>query len=349
MIFGGVSILASLYQITPNPQMTVVSQIASSVFGASSIGFYVIQFATMLILLFAANTAYNGLPQLMSILATDGFLPRRFADKGVRLVYSAGIIFASVSAIILVVLFQAQTHQLIPLYSVGVFISFTLAQTGMVAHWRNSDDPARHRRAAINTIGAIVTGVVCIVIIVNKFTHGAWAVIVLIAIIVFFMSHIRKHYDHVIASLSITHEEARKKLHTASRKNRVIVPVQNVNRSFIKTLNYAIDIADHIELYHISINPEQTEKLVEDLADLGIVYPLVIESAPYRDIDNKLATHIDRELEQLPHDEVLTVVMPQYMPEKGWHLILHNQTTFMLEASLMNKRNVMLVTVPYVE
>lgn len=349
LIFGGVSVLASLYQITPHDQMTVVSQISVAVFGQNSVGFYVIQGATMLILLFAANTAYNGLPQLMSILAKDGYLPHRFSDKGARLVYSSGILFTAICASILVIGFQAETHHLIPLYSVGVFISFTLAQAGMVRHWNRTEDAHKTYRMTVNAIGACVTGVVCLVIIANKFSMGAWSVLVLIAVLVTIMYQIKAHYINVAKSLAITSDEARKRLHSAPRKHKVVVPVQTMTRSFIKTINYALDLSDDIELYHVSTSREESKKLKRQLKRLGLPYELVVDETDYRNISEVLLNHIDKLIQLSGGEYVVTIIIPQYVPEKRWQFALHNQTALLLEAELLNRRDVLLITVPYKE
>lgn len=348
-IFGGVSVLASLYQVTPHDQMTVVSQISAAVFGVNSLGFYGIQLATMLILLFAANTAYNGLPQLMSILARDEYLPHRFADKGTRLVYSSGILFTTLCATVLVVVFQAQTHHLIPLYSVGVFISFTLAQAGMVRHWQHTEDRHRRYRMAVNAVGACVTGVVCLVIIVNKFSTGAWAVLVLIALIVLGMHQVKSHYTKVRKSLAITSDEAKKRLRVQPRRHKVVLPLQRMTRAFIKTLNYAIDLSDDIELYHVSVDHEETKRLKRTLKRLNLPYPLVVEQTEYRNVSEVLINHIDELIEQAHGEYVTTIIVAQYVPEHAWQLTLHNQTTFLLTTELLHRRDVLLITVPYQE
>lgn len=347
VIFGGVCLLAMLCQVTPSSDMTVVAQIAASVFGNGSIMFYVIQAATALILLLAANTAYNGLPQLMSLLSQDGFLPKRFADKGSRLVYTHGILFASVFAVVLVVAFLGDTHLLIPLYAAGVFLSFTIAQGGMVIHWRRNRTGPWLRRACINGFGALVTACVFLVIITTNFFAGAWISLVAIACIVWVMSVINHHYRDVRESLAIRNDEKARALLLADvPRTQVIIPAYAVNRPFIKTLNYARSLSNDIEVYHVKVSAAATRRFKADYQRLGIEAPLVIEKAPYRNIQEVLINHIDDRLSQLQKHETLTIVMPQLVT-KAWQMPLHNQTTLLLESELIERRDVALITIPY--
>lgn len=349
VIFGGVSMLALLFQVQPSDSMTVVAQIAASVFGPASVLFYVVQVATAIILLLAANTAYNGMPQLMSLLAQDGFLPKRYADKGSRLVYSNGIMFASAFAIVLVIVFQADTHLLIPLYSSGVFLSFTIAQGGMVVHWSHNRQGSWVRKACINGFGAAVTAVVCVIIVVTKFFAGAWITLVAIALAAYFMWGIRHHYDNVAKDLRF--EEGVNPKHLLfenAAPTHVIVPVENFNKAFIKTLNYAQGLSDEIEVYHVKTSASAARRLKAQYTKLGYSAPLVIEKAPYRNVNEVLLAHIDDLLDRLPEHETLTVVMPQLMTHKWWHYQLHNQTTLFLQNALLVRRDVAVVVIPYI-
>ncbi len=347
VIFGGVCLLAMLCQVTPSSEMTVVAQIATSVFGADSIMFYVIQAATALILLLAANTAYNGLPQLMSLLSLDGFLPKRFADKGSRLVYTHGILFASAFAIVLVLAFSGDTHMLIPLYAAGVFLSFTIAQGGMVVHWPRNRTGPRLPSASSNGFGAIVTAGVFVVIITTNFFAGAWISLVAIGCIVAVMSVINRHYRDVKESLAIHDDEkARALLQVDIPRTHVVVPAYSVNRPFIKTLNYARSLSNDIEVYHVKVSAAATRRFKADYQRLGVDAPLVIEKAPYRNVQEVLINHIDARLALLEKHETLTIVMPQLVT-KPWQMPLHNQTTLLLESELIERRDVALITIPY--
>lgn len=347
-IFGGVCVLATLYQVVPTDNVTVIAQIASGVFGDASIPFYIIQIATALILLLAANTAYNGLPQLLSLLAKDAFLPKRFADKGSRLVYSNGIMFASVFAVILVIAFGGETHLLIPLYAAGVFLSFTIAQSGMVMHWKRVRTRSWARKASINGLGATVTAIVFVIIILTKFLAGAWITLVAIGIIVWVMWVINHHYRAVAANLGFYDDEKAKKLLLSDvPSTKVIIPAHSINKPFIKTLNYARTLSDNIEIYHVKVSPAATRRFKTNYNRLGFGAPLVIEKAPYRNVNEVLVEHIDQCLTQLQPHETLTIVMPQLVT-KVWQMPLHNQTTIALEAALLERRDVALVTIPYI-
>jgi amino acid transporter len=347
VIFGGVCLLAMLYRASPSDDMTVIAQITGSVFGATSIMFYVIQIATALILLLAANTAYNGLPQLMSLLAQDGFLPKRFADKGSRLVYSHGILFASTLAILLVVVFAGDTHLLIPLYAAGVFLSFTIAQGGMVIHWRSNRTGPWMRKAFINGTGAVITALVFGVIVTTNFFAGAWISLVAIGCAVWVMWVIGRHYRNVKANLGFRdNEKAKQLIFTNVPRTQVIIPAYTINRPFIKTLNYARSLSTDIEVYHVKVSAAAARRFKADYLKLGIKASLVIEKAPYRNVNEVLIDHIDEHLAHLEKHETLTIVMPQLVT-KIWQMPLHNQTTLALESALLERRDVALVTIPY--
>ncbi len=347
VIFLGVCSLASMYRVGTKPDVTVVAQIAMNVFGKDSILFYVIQVTTALILVMAANTSFADLPQLLSLLARDGFVARRFASRGARLSFSNGIILLGILASVLAVIFKGETHLLIPLYSVGVFLSFTLSQSGMFVRWNKQRQGHWRHKAIINGFGALVTAVTCVIISVNKFHDGAWIVLLLIPLLVIFMSLIRKHYDRVRDNLVIEGDPNRLILEKPI-ENRILLPVQSVNKSFVKALNYAMTLGSDIEVYHISTDEEQTEKLKRQYGQLKTGYPLVIEEAPYRNVNEVLLAHVDKRQSELKEHQMLTVVLPQFVITKWWHNLLHNQTSLRLKSSLVHKRNVAVTTIPYI-
>lgn len=348
VVFGGVSLLAMLYHVVPGNGMTVVAQIASGVFGAGSIGFYLVQVLTSLILLLAANTAYNGMPPLMSVLSADEFLPRRYADKGSRLVYTHGVLMVSIVAGFLIVIFGGDTHLLVPLYAAGVFLSFTIAQGGMVVHWRRSGVQGWLHRALINGLGTFITAAVFLVIIVTNFTEGAWISVVAIGIVALLMSAINRHFKTIAASLALDPEMTARQIVTRQPvKTRVIVPGYAVNRPFVKVLNYALSVSTDIEVYHVKTSAAQARRFKEGFVNLKLKgIDLVIEKAPYRNVTEVFVRHIDEELAALGPHETLTVVMP-YLVMKPWQMPLHNQTTFALQATLIGRRNLAFVVIPY--
>ena len=346
-IFGGVCALASLYHVGHRPDMTVVAQIAVSVFGQNSLMFYVVQFTTALILIMAANTAFAGLPTLLSILAKDGYVARSFASRGARLSFSNGIILLYVLASVLVLIFRGNTHLLIPLYSVGVFISFTLSQSGMLKRWVTHREGNWRRKAAVNGLGAIATAITCVVVAVNKFFDGAWLVLLLIPLLVIMMLRIRRHYDKVRDNLAIP-ANGKELILSKPTENYIVLPVQSVNKSFVKALNYAMTLGGIIEIYHISTDKTQTEHLRQQYAKLNVDFPLVVEEAPYRNVNEMLLAHVDKRQHELKEHQMLTVVLPQFVIRQWWHNVLHNQTSIRLRSSMLKMRNVAVITIPYI-
>lgn len=345
VVFGGVSYLATIYKALPSDDVSVLAQIGMQVFGSGSFMFLVLQFATALILTLAANTAFADLPMLLSIIARDGYAPRQFAKRGDRLSYSNGIIILAMAAAVLVIGFKATTHNLLPLYAVGVFISFTLSQSGMFARWMRKKTSGWKHKAAINGTGALITFFTAIIIIINRFSHGAWIICILIPIFSFVMIKIKKHYDGVAKDLRYNIDEPfRKHEHAA---NHIIVPIDTFNRSFIKAFNYANMIGNDVLLFHISVDKENSEKLIHKLAEKNIKHPIEIRRAPYRNITKLLFQYISEKEKEMEEGDMITIVMPQFVVQKWWHQLLHNQTSLFIKARLLTKRNVAVVTIPY--
>jgi amino acid transporter len=347
VIFGGISILTMLFKVVPQDNITVVAQIAIDVFGENNPMFYVIQAFTALILLLAANTAFNGLPQLLSVLSIDGFMPSSFAKRGTRLVFSNGILFASVVAIALTILTGADEHLLIAYYSVGVFLSFTIAQGGMVKHWLSTRDKSNHHKALINGFGALVTGGVCVVLMVTKFEHGAWAVVIAIALIVLVMSRIKGHYLAVASELAIAQKPCQL-TSTPTTRTHIILPVSTLDCAFLKAYNYAQTLSGDIEVYHVSTSPAAERRFRKHYQELGLLSPLVFDLTPYRNVNEVLLVHVKRKLAQVAKGETYTVVIPRVVPLKWWHDFLHNKTASTLERALYEQRNLTVIMIPYV-
>lgn len=347
VIFGGLSYLSTMYKAVPGEDITVIAQIAIQVFGQNSFMFFVIQATTAIILTLAANTAFSDLPLLLSILAKDGYVPRQLGKRGTRLGFSNGIVLLFLMSSLLVYIAKGSTHMLLSLYAVGVFISFTLSQYGMFKKWTKSKQGAWRHKAFINGLGAAVTAATCIIIGVEKFKHGAWIVLVCIPILVTGMLRVRRHYTKVRENLKIETGIESLIVREAITKH-VIVPVQTINKSFIKSLNYALTIGENIEVYHVSTDEEITKKLIEKYNRLGIAAQLIIENAPYRNINEKLLAYVEEKHKQLKKHEVITIVMPQFIIHKWWHQTLHNQTSILLRRSILKMRNVVIITVPYI-
>jgi amino acid transporter len=350
LIFGGVCYLATMYKAVPFQDVTVVAQIAQQIFGNNSIMFFVVQGTTAVILIMAANTAFADLPLLLSILAKDGFVPRQLAARGKRLSFSNGIMGLFIITSILVIAFNGEQHALIPLYAIGVFISFTLSQFGMFKRWLKHKEGKWKHKAVINGFGALVTAITCLIIAATKFKDGAWIVIICIPVMVQFMLRVRRHYTKIRENLKIV-TDASELIKREPVKNHIIVPVQTINKSFIKSLNYALVLCgpnDEIEAYHVSTNDEETKKLIERFKNLRVNATLVVENAPYRNISEKMLKYIDTKHAKLGSNEVITIVMPQFIIHKWWHQALHNQTSLFLRTMLLKRRNVSVVTIPYI-
>lgn len=347
MIFMGVCYLASIYRVEPKDGVTVVAQVAMNVFGRGSFLFYAVQVTTAVILIMAANTAFAGLPLLLSLLARDGYVARSFASRGARLGFSNGILLVFFLSSVLVVAFRAETHLLIPLYSVGVFISFTLSQTGMFRRWKTHGEGNWRHKALVNGFGAFVTAVTGIVIAVSKFASGAWIVLICVPVLVVLMMFTKKHYSRIRNDLTVE-KSGRDLIVRNMPENHIILPVQSVNKSFIKALNYAMTLHGIIEVYHVSTDAAATARLKKQYGELGVDFPLVVQEAPYRNVNEMLLAYVDRRQAELHEHQMLTVVLPQFVIQTWWHNLLHNQTSLRLKASLLKKRNVAVVTIPYI-
>jgi amino acid transporter len=339
-LFLGVTVLTYLYGIMPRAGETVLSQLGSAVFGRGPI-YYLIQVATMTILILAANTSFTGFPRLASVMAQDRFVPRQLANLGDRLVFSNGILMLSGAAAFLVVLFDAQVHNLIPLYMVGVFTAFTLSQAGMVVHWRRSQEPGRRRGMVINTLGALTTGVVLIIVAVVKFAHGAWLILVAIPVLVLINRRLRHHYFLVGRALSLADYEKPKDLrHTA------VVPVAGMNKMVLGAIEYARSISKDVIAVTVNVGNADRDKLLEAWQAWAPDVPLVVLSSPYRAIHRPLLRFID-EVEDWRDDDVVTVVIPEFVAKRWWHQFLHNQTTLLMKAALLFKPRIIVTSVPH--
>ena len=389
-MFLGTSSLAFLYGVHPHENETVISQFARLIFtGSAGWFYYVIQAATALILILAANTAFNGFPILASLISRDRFLPRQFANRGDRLVFTNGVIVLAVAAGLLVWAFRGDTSRLIPLYAVGVFLSFTLSQSGMIVHWLRERDiqlgkrtfadfenvEAIHKSAipdvglqaaqnelntvqavrdetqkqpswrlplAINTVGAIVTFIVLCVFIATKFLHGAWLVVVIIPILVLMFRAIHDHYVHVSEELKIETPGGLRSI-----RHEVIVPVSGIHKGVIRALEYATTIAPgHVSAVYVEIDEKSAQILRDEWERWNFGVPLVILKSPYRSLSRPLLNYIQR-VDRRNGDDMVTVLLPEFVPAKWWHQLLHNQNSLLLKGLLLFRRNIIVTSVPY--
>ncbi|OON80514.1 APC family permease [Streptomyces tsukubensis] len=334
-------------------QNPVITQVAAAVFGDGTFFFVVLAAATALVLFLAANTAYNGFPLLGSILAQDRYLPRQLHTRGDRLTFSNGIVLLAGAAVLLLVIYGADSTRLIQLYIVGVFVSFTLSQIGMVRHWNRhlatERDQAKRRRMirsrAINSFGAFLTGVVLVVVLLTKFTHGAW--VALLGMVIFYgtMTAIRKHYDRVAAEIAVPDEPTEDSV----RPSRVhsIVLVSRLHRPTLRALSYArLMRSDSLEALSINVDPDETKTLRQEWERRGIDVPLKILDSPYREITRPVIEYVKRLRKESPRDAV-SVIIPEYVVGHWYEHLLHNQSALRLKGRLLFTPGVMVTSVAY--
>jgi amino acid transporter len=363
-MFAGITVLALVYKVhvasdptelglpagTEPP--TALAQIARATFGDVTFLFYYVQAVTAGILILAANTAFNGFPLLASILAQDRYLPRQLHNRGDRLVFSNGIILLALAAIGLVFAFDADLSSIIQLYIIGVFVSFTLSQAGMVKHWKTeltgTADPAARRRMrrsqAINAAGAAVTGIVLVIVLVTKFTHGAWIVTIAMPLLFLMMKAVRRHYDGVADELKVA-PGARPE---PPSRNHAVVLVSKVHAPTLRALGYAQSIhPSTIEAVTAGVDPADTDALRSEWDAHGLEVPLVVLDSPYREVTRPVLEYVRRRRQESPRD-VVSVFIPEYVLGHWWEQILHNQSALRLKARLLFTPGVMVTSVPYV-
>lgn len=345
-MFLGITLLSDSYNVipdaSPEPE-TTNSQLARAIFGATSPFYFLIQISTMLILVLASNTAYADFPRLSYFLARDRFLPRQFAQRGDRLVFSNGVIVLGAISATLVIAFGAREQDLLPLYTVGVFTSFTLSQFGMFQRWRRLKPEGWRRNAGINLFGALITGSVLMIIAATRFFDGAWAVILLIPIFVIVLKSVSEHYAAVAAQLSLVDAPPP----SAVRRHTVLILISGIHRGVIPALEYGRSLApDNVSAVYVDMDTDSTERLRAKWEKWGFGVPLVILPSPYRSLLNPLMKYID-ELDHRYDDHVLTIIMPEFIPSKWWQHFLHNQTAIFIKAMLLFRKGKIVTSVPY--
>jgi amino acid transporter len=342
-MFLGLSFLTIHLGVRPAEDETVLSQIGRTVFGVGPL-WVVLQIATALILILAANTAFSDFPRLSSILARDRFLPRGFQFRGDRLAFTTGILNLAFLAGLLLVIFQGSVDLLIPLYAVGVFTSFTLSQAGMVVHWRKERGPGWRRAAVINGTGAVATGIVTLVIAATKFVHGAWLVVLLIPLFIMLMQAIHAHYQRLERA-----RRAETPLDPREVVIRTIVPVSNLGVEAQQALAYARAISpddQHVVAVHVVEEDREAESFRSAWEVAKLPVELVIIESPYRSLNGPLLAFI-QSLEDLYPGDTVTVVLPEFVPSRWWEHLVHNQTAFRLKAALLFHPGIVVANVPY--
>mgnify|MGYP001594027260 CR=1 FL=1 len=359
-IFFGITFLAMHTGTIPSHTETVFSQIGRVIYSAGSPLYLALIGSTTLILVMAANTSYAGFPQLGAMQASDGFLPKQLTYRGGRLVFTYGILTLAVMASLLIIVFRANTNALIPLYAIGVFLSFTISQIGMAVRWFRCGrlepgeelrqmsstlqyNPKWKTKLIINSLGAFSTFIVMIVFAVTKFVHGAWIVIFLIPLLVYIFSRIHNHYKELEAALSLKAF----KMPPYVKRHRVIVPISSVHKGTMKALHYARTLSNDITAVHVLIDPDGAGRIKATWDYWGDGVRLEVIESPYRLLLEPLIDYIKRIASQRQPNEVITIVVPEFVPVKRWHSLLHMQTAFFLQIGLLGLRDIVITEVPY--
>jgi amino acid transporter len=343
IIFGGVTILSQAYDIHPDPSGTtsVLSMVTENAFGRG--GMYLLtQIATMLILTLAANTSFNGFPILASIMAQDKNFPRMFSNRGDRLAFNYGIITLGVLSSILLIAFRGKTDLLIPLYAIGVFLSFTMSQFGLVLKWRRERNAGWQRKAIINGIGAVVTFLVVMIFSITKFTGGAWIVVILTPILVWLITRIYKHYETVARQLRFDLSEP-----MPEKETIIIIPIAGIHRVVASTISYAKKLSPRVIAFYVAFSEEDARKIEEKWEQWNPDVRLIVFVSRYRTILQPLVEFIDRAEKRLGKNEIITVLLPQFITHKWWQRWLHNQSAHRIRSLLLARKDVVVSTVPY--
>jgi amino acid transporter len=342
VLFIGISFLAVNLNIIPNDEQTVLAQVSSTVYGEGSIGFYLFQSFTALLLILAANTAFAAFPRLGAVLAEDSFFPRQFSFRGDRLAFTLGIVLLGVVAAALVVLFNADTHALIPLYAVGVFIDFTISQVGMVRHWIRTKAVNWRVRLSINAFGALLTAVIAVVVTLAK-APTSFAVLALIPVLVALMLFINREYRQVREELTLREDQV---IGPPSKREVVMVPVPGLTRAVVQAINFGRSIADDVRAVHVTDDMNAAEQLRERWERQLPGVPLVVVESPYRSLTLPFLAYLDVMAPHAP-DLITIVVLPEYVPRHWWDRLLYNQNANRLRQALLGRPNTVVANVPY--
>ena len=359
VLFLGIVYLLGVIGAVPSEVETVISQLARTVFGDRGLFYLGTITATTIILILATNTAFAGFPALGAIIAADGYMPRQLTYRGSRLVFSRGIITLSAIASFLIILFNASVTALIPLWAVGVFLSFTLSQAGMARHWwHNRNIPENQSmeqerlhpydrgwrwKLAVNGLGAITTAIVTLIFAITKFVDGAWIIVLLVPIIVLSFYAIHRHYTSLAQDLSLEHYGEP----PPAKRHRVVIPVSTIHRGTLEALDYALSLSDDVTAVYISVDPEQKAALERKWDGWGKGVRLLVIESPYRTFLEPFLEYVDQLSTVLQPNERLTIVVPQFTPKHWWHNLLHTQTAFWLRFALLSKKGIVVTEVPY--
>jgi amino acid transporter len=359
-LFLGITFLSHQIGAVPSETETIISQLARTAFGGQGVFYLLLIAATTLILIMAANTSFADFPRLGALHAGDGFLPRQLTFKGSRLVYSYGIIALALIASLLIVMFQASVTALIPLYAIGVFLSFTMSQTGMARRWWKSGhlapgavvqepgsilthDPRWKVKLVINGVGAVATFIVMLVFAITKFREGAWIIILLVPTLVTIFFSIHHHYRDLAKRLSLEEYRAAPRV----TRHRVIIPISGVHRGTLAAMRYASTLSPDITAVHVSMDPAEADRVRRKWETWGDGIRLVILDSPYRQLLEPLLQYIDKIDKVRQMHEVITVVVPEFVPKRRWQYLLHTQAALNLRLALRSKPGIIVMDVPY--
>jgi amino acid transporter len=343
-LFLGLTFLATTIGIAPDRSEieTVNSVLTRSIVGADTPFYYVVQISTAIILLLAANTGFTGFPRLASVLADDRFMPRQFAFRGERLAFSFGIVALALMSILVLAAFGGSVTNLVPLYTIGVFVAFTLSQSGLVRRWRRLRNPGWRTSMAINSFGTVVTGTVLMVVAVTKFTHGAWMVLLVMPLLVLVLYGIHSHYRTVQDALTLARPDEPLPVF---RPPVVLVPVARLDRAAVQAIAFARSISPTVRAVHIATTPESAEEFRARWAAWTREVPLDVIESPYRSLLQPLLRYIERIDER--DDRPITIVLAEFVPRNWWEWILHSQTALRLKLALLFRPNTIVIDVPY--
>jgi len=342
VLFIGITMLANQLDVRHADDISAPAQIAKEVFGENAL-FYMVQAFTALILFLAANTAYADFPRLGSILARDRFLPHQFLFRGDRLAFSNGIIVLGAASVALLIVFNADVNRLIPLYAFGVFLSFTLSQSGMVVHWLRKPEPGSRRSIVINGIGAVTTGVVAVIIGSTKFIDGAWIAMVAIVVLAALLWAIYRHYTGVERKLAVPRGAI---FRVEPHRQAMLIPVDEINQAVLRTIAYARSLSPNITALHITDDMESGQQLRRDWERVVLDVPMVLINSPFRSFVTPVISYIDA-LDKADPGQYVTVVLPEYRTPWPWQRILHNQSARRLKNALADRPSTVIIEVPY--
>jgi len=348
LLFVGSIGLTQYLVVVAGPQETILSALARRLLGRGPI-YLLIQASTMLILVVAANTSFAGFPRLAAILAGDGFLPRQLSNLGDRLVFSNGIMLSAAATGTLIVIFGGDTHALIPLFAVGVFLAFTLSQIGMVVHWLHQVGGGQWWKILINGVGALATGTTLIIVAISKFAHGAWVIVLLIPLMVIAFLKVQAHYREVACQLSLS---GLPPSFQPFPSPRVVVPISGIHRGIVDAVNFARSIPSQVTAVYVELEPGNGQHIRERWEQWWPDVPLEIVPSPFRSIVGPLLEFLDETDQQHNDGQLAVVVLPEFVPAKWWQSLLHNQTSWLLKAALLyRRRNIgfqrVIIDVPY--